>query len=223
MQVQETPDRAGRLIGIGRCRFDPKDGVVIGPDAGCVTIRPQTARVLRKLLASRGEVVSRDRILSDVWPDTHVTDDSVTQCIREIRSALGEDGHRLLRTMPKRGYLLERDEAAWPRPSVTRRFRAPAILLLGLITAAGVVAALYWNQRSVEAGRPHVIVQPFEDVYQTDMWSRVGAGLADELSAALARNASVDVRRPGTRSANDPGSDDMSWMARSRPGRARFD
>ena len=40
-----------------------------------------------------------------VWPGVLVSDDSLTQCVAEIRRALKEDGDRLLRTLPKRGYI----------------------------------------------------------------------------------------------------------------------
>jgi TolB-like protein/Flp pilus assembly protein TadD len=41
-----------------------------------------------------------------VWPGVIVTDDSITQCVAEIRRVLGEEGSQLLRTLPKRGYML---------------------------------------------------------------------------------------------------------------------
>ena len=40
-----------------------------------------------------------------VWPDVFVTDNSITQCVRDIRRALGDEAQRLLRTVPRRGYL----------------------------------------------------------------------------------------------------------------------
>jgi DNA-binding winged helix-turn-helix (wHTH) protein len=41
-----------------------------------------------------------------VWPGIFVSDDSIAQCVRDIRRALGDDAHQLLRTLPRRGYLL---------------------------------------------------------------------------------------------------------------------
>jgi len=77
-------------------------------DGACeIILRPKTAAVLAHLLLHAGEVVSRGMLLDAVWPGIAVTDDSVTQCISEIRHALGEAGPRLLRTLPRRGYLLD--------------------------------------------------------------------------------------------------------------------
>jgi Tfp pilus assembly protein PilF len=50
--------------------------------------------------------VSRAEILDAVWPDVNVTDDSITQCVGELRRALGDEAG-LLKTIPRRGYLLE--------------------------------------------------------------------------------------------------------------------
>src|SRR5262249_48634803 len=40
-----------------------------------------------------------------VWPDAAVTDNSLAQCVSEIRRALADDSQRLIRTVPRRGYV----------------------------------------------------------------------------------------------------------------------
>ena len=42
--------------------------------------------------------------MAAIWPDVFVTDDSITQCVGEIRRALGDVAPRLLQTLPRRGY-----------------------------------------------------------------------------------------------------------------------
>ena len=59
------------------------------------------------LLVSRpGQLVEKDELLSHVWPDTHVTEDSLTQSISVLRRTLGEDATqpRFISTVPRRGY-----------------------------------------------------------------------------------------------------------------------
>lgn len=62
-----------------------------------------------------GELVSKEDLLKAVWGDRVVTDDSITRCISEIRSALGEPGQTLLQTVPRRGYRLEAAPGGRPR------------------------------------------------------------------------------------------------------------
>ena len=45
--------------------------------------------------------------MQTVWGNIAVSDDSLVQCVIEIRKALGDDKHRIVRTLPKRGYVLE--------------------------------------------------------------------------------------------------------------------
>ena len=73
---------------------------------------PKTVEVLRYLTGQAGRVVPREELMAAVWPDVFVTDDSITQCVGEIRRALGDEGAGLLLTLPKRGYMLDLQAAA---------------------------------------------------------------------------------------------------------------
>src|SRR5439155_9128147 len=52
------------------------------------------------------------------------------QCVRDIRKALGDEGQRMLRTVPRRGYLLAAEvSAAEPAASAPRAVRRLAAIL----------------------------------------------------------------------------------------------
>jgi TolB-like protein/Tfp pilus assembly protein PilF len=71
-----------------------------------VELRPRSLAVLRLLAENAGRLVSKNEIISEVWGDVVVTDDSLTQCISDIRKAIADQEHRILRTVPRRGYML---------------------------------------------------------------------------------------------------------------------
>lgn len=73
---------------------------------GHVDLRPRSYAVLRLLAENAGRLVSKDAIIAKVWDDVAVTEDSLTQCIADIRKAIGDDDRRVLRTVPRKGYLL---------------------------------------------------------------------------------------------------------------------
>lgn len=73
-------------------------------------LRPRSAAVLAVLLEERGRVVGREALMRQVWPDAVVTDDSLAQCIKEIRRALGPAAERI-RTLPRVGYAFADVEA----------------------------------------------------------------------------------------------------------------
>ena len=52
-------------------------------------------------------VTAQNELIENIWPDTFVTEDSLGQCIVDIRRALGDEGHKLVRTFPKKGYMLD--------------------------------------------------------------------------------------------------------------------
>jgi DNA-binding winged helix-turn-helix (wHTH) protein/Tfp pilus assembly protein PilF len=120
---------AEAVLRIGRFTLDARRRLLLGPDGAEVPLRPKSLMLLQLLARHAGAVVGRRQILDAVWPGLAVTDDSITQCIGEIRRALGPEGS-LLRTVPKRGYLLQPapDSAAPPRVR-SRRWRAAALLL----------------------------------------------------------------------------------------------
>ena len=72
-----------------------------------VTIRPQSLEVLHLLANNPGETVSKDEIFATVWQNISVTDDSLVQCISDIRRTLGDTERTLLKTIPRRGYSLD--------------------------------------------------------------------------------------------------------------------
>jgi DNA-binding winged helix-turn-helix (wHTH) protein len=58
-------------------------------------------------VSSIGRLVSKDELFGAVWPDVTVTDDALVQSVGELRRALGDDGQRLIKTIPRRGYRFE--------------------------------------------------------------------------------------------------------------------
>lgn len=61
---------------------------------------------LALLVRDCGKLVSKDRFLDEVWRGVPVTDEALTQCIKTLRRALGDDAARprFIETVPKHGY-----------------------------------------------------------------------------------------------------------------------
>ena len=71
-----------------------------------VDLSPKAFDVLRHLAENAGRLVSKQELYDNVWPGVTVTDDSLIQRIRELRRVLGDDDHSLIKTVARRGYLL---------------------------------------------------------------------------------------------------------------------
>ena len=72
-----------------------------------VKLRPKSCEVLRVLIERHGQLVSKDQLLDAVWGRTVVTEGAVTQCVIDIRRALGDRSQQRVRTVPRRGYIFE--------------------------------------------------------------------------------------------------------------------
>lgn len=103
-------DAAARVAG-SRIRFDRYvldlgRGSLYRDDTE-IALRPKTYAVLYCLAANAGRLVTKDALFAAVWPDLAITDDVLVQSIGELRHALGDEGTRLIKTIPRRGYRLE--------------------------------------------------------------------------------------------------------------------
>ena len=77
------------------------------PDGETVKLRPKTLEILRLLAGNAGRVLSKQQLMEAAWPNVHVGEDSLFQCIREIRTALGDDKRQVVRVISGRGYLFQ--------------------------------------------------------------------------------------------------------------------
>ena len=87
--------------------FDERRGELRRSDGSCVPLRPRAESLLRCFLREPGRLIRRDELTSLLWPSTVVTDDSLVQCVGELRSALGDQGQLAIRTIRGRGYRWE--------------------------------------------------------------------------------------------------------------------
>jgi len=115
--------------------LDRRAGTLRRGDAA-VDLRSKSFEVLVYLVERHGRLVEREELMRAVWPDVEVTDESITRCIADIRKALSDDAQRLIRTMPRRGYLFAAPVATLiPEPPRTQA------------AAPEVVTRLPWNPR----------------------------------------------------------------------------
>lgn len=171
-------------------------------------IRPKSFDVLRYLVERHGKLVGRDELLDDIWAGSVVTEDAVTQCLIDIRKALGDDEQTMIRTVPRRGYIFEeavellgQSDGASSTPAVGRTGQRP----LGWVAlaAAMLAAAILWtsidspddshNRDSADeteivgAASPSIAVLPFEVMSDDRAQTYFADGVSEEIRTALTR------------------------------------
>ena len=94
---------------VRRYRFGPfvldVPGRVLECDGAAVALQPKAFHLLAYLVRERDRVVSRDELLSELWPDVAVSEASLSKALRSVRRALGEraDGAGCIRGMRGHG------------------------------------------------------------------------------------------------------------------------
>lgn len=74
-------------------------------------LRAQSLAVFAELAKFPNQVVTKAHLIEKIWPRVHVTDDSIGKCVSDIRKALSDSKHVILKTVPRQGYMLIADES----------------------------------------------------------------------------------------------------------------
>ena len=102
----------GGILAFGNFRFDLQTRRLLRQDAvdACVPvpIGSRALEILAVLLTNPGAVVSKDAIMSAVWPGVAVEPNNLTVHMAALRRALdqGRSGASCIQTVPGRGYRL---------------------------------------------------------------------------------------------------------------------
>ena len=90
-----------------------------------IVLQHQPLQILQLLLARPGEVVTRDQIQAQLWPDGTFVDfsHSINAAVRRLRRALDDtaDTPRFIETLPRRGYRWVAPMPAAPAMGATHR------------------------------------------------------------------------------------------------------
>lgn len=70
-----------------------------------VSLKPKILDLLLFLVQQRGQLVKKDDLMREIWPNTIVEENNITVSISALRKVLGEDlGRQFIETVPRRGY-----------------------------------------------------------------------------------------------------------------------
>jgi adenylate cyclase len=174
-----------------------------------LALRPKSFDVLRYLVERAGRLASKDELVSAVWPNVIVSDDSLTQCIRDIRKVLNDDGEKFIRTVQRRGYMFvaatapfdgtETPTAAAVRAKLSNlpRLALPIAVLAALLLVAALGAwSRGWLERQPPATtdtRLTVAVLPFAYLGDKPGEDWLSDGLTEDIRTAVSRFRNLTV------------------------------
>jgi len=94
------------LIEFGKFRLDFTEHLLYGEDGEVVPLKPKVVETLELLVQESGRLISKDELMTRLWPDTVVEESNLTQNVYLLRKVLGSDpnGRSYIENVPKRGY-----------------------------------------------------------------------------------------------------------------------
>ncbi|MEK6336513.1 MAG: winged helix-turn-helix domain-containing protein [Acidobacteriota bacterium] len=173
-----------------------------------VALTGKEFQTLLVLVENSGRTVTKDDLLSKVWPDTFVEELTLAQNISTLRKALGDDksDSKYIQTVPRKGYrfiapVIQLDEAhAAPAPGKVPAKQKPvwviAVVGLSLLAVAIGVYLFRANTRKVDqrAQVKSIAVLPFQPLTAGDRDEALQLGMADALITKLSNIKQIVVR-----------------------------
>lgn len=192
-----------RILLIGQGRYDLETGALTAADGTPIHLRKQSADVLAVLSSQAGDVVDREALIQAVWKDIATTDDSLIQCIGDIRRALGKEA---IETYPKIGYRLVAVAASADSPTRLPHLglRLAAAVGVFVLFASGLGLWLNSGPSGFEADNavivpPRIVpdktlaVLPFVNLGGGEDLQFFGDGLSEDLTTDLAKIPDLTV------------------------------
>ena len=102
--MSSRPER-DRRIRFGRFALDTANARLFRGDE-VVAVRGKTLAVLEYLALRPGQLVTKDELLTHLWPEVYVSEDVLVGCVRELRMIFGDTrgAARFIETVYRRGY-----------------------------------------------------------------------------------------------------------------------
>lgn len=135
-------------------------------------LRPKSFDVLVYLVQHPGRLVPKSELIDSVWQNLNVTENSLVQCIKEIRQALADDTQTQVETVSKRGYL----------------FAPPVIEIDVQVPDDRTASPASGTERALPLpDRPSIAVLPFDNMSGDPDQEHFADGISEDVITALSR------------------------------------
>ncbi|MEM1371689.1 MAG: tetratricopeptide repeat protein [Pseudomonadota bacterium] len=180
-----------------------------------VELEPRVFDLLVYLLAHRQSAVSKDELLGAIWPNSYVSETSLTRCIMKARRAIGDDAEKQssIRTIHGHGYRFvgdvdeiaqrpeipeKADNQSTTAPVKTPQWRHLSIITGIVIGVAAVLAAVgyFVNPEPAPSPMPQrasLAVLPVQNNTGEPALNWVSFGLMDSMTDYISRSRALEV------------------------------
>ncbi|MCW5683096.1 MAG: winged helix-turn-helix domain-containing protein [Pseudolabrys sp.] len=189
-------------------------------DGQIIKLRPKTFAALHMMATNRGRILTKQELMTAIWPNIHVGEDSLFQCIREIRAALGDEKRQLVKSVSGRGYMFDAEvmtdappaspdavlppsvpplPVPTPDPAGWRSRWRPSLILaaVGVCGALGIAVAAPMIARRFQVPDTRAMtVMPIEIRTPDPVTAAMAANVTDQLTDGLSKIRNIRVLAP---------------------------
>lgn len=156
-----TPGPRAPLFTFGPFVLDPREGR-LSRDGQPIALSGKALEMLTVLVSRAGQLVTREDLLQELWPDASVEDSNITVHVGTIRRALGDEA-AYVETVPRLGYRFTAPvmtmEAPVASPLLRKRSAAGLTVLAGVLL---ILLTVWAVQRPPQLESFTVRVEPQE-------------------------------------------------------------
>lgn len=142
-----------------------------GPDGEAIKLRSKSFDMLWLFASRAGRVLGKQELIEAIWPNVRISENGLFQCIREIRAAIGDQNHALLRLVPGRGYVLDAEVTGAPTPETAGRESGTRFV----------------------ASPPTIAVNPMTVPVDASQWAGMATQVSERLADGLAKIERIRV------------------------------
>jgi DNA-binding winged helix-turn-helix (wHTH) protein/Tfp pilus assembly protein PilF/TolB-like protein len=107
------------LIRFAGFELDQQRAELRGPGGEAIKLRQKTLDMLALFAANAGRVLAKQELMDRFWPNVHVGEGSLFQCINELRTALSDEDHQIIKLVYGRGYFFNAEVSIEPLSAAT--------------------------------------------------------------------------------------------------------
>lgn len=190
----ETDAGISRVLEFHGFQFDPTTLDLMDAAGQRIALRRKSSVFLAKLLESKGDIVRKEDLLEEIWPNVQVSEEGLTQCVRDIRRALADNEHKIIVTHIGNGFSLTVENVHPQTAAVslgkTRKF---GLLALALLAGLAMVVWFSFGKSDPADPRPRIAVLQFEDVSNAPDRGFLGSGVSEGNINRLAQFPELSV------------------------------
>lgn len=163
-------------------------------------LEPRLIEVLVSLLKNPGILVTRETLIRQIWNDYGGAEEGLTQAISTLRKLLADEAKDLIRTVPKKGYMLmapvAKQNHAAPMSASKSKSKMVYVAGVGLVVVVSLFLLTFNGTKDSVRPEPTTTEVAFPGLEETDDTNYLNTITTTDSSGNRYRLVMIGDRRP---------------------------